>query len=164
LFATWGLSRSDLRAFTLDTRDRHPEGLPTRLSAVVSYSQYLTRHWRAILTETWGCPIIDRYRLAELFGGATQCLECGWWHFNPFLIPEVATESVAPMEEGVGLLLLTTLYPFQEAQPMVRYATGDLVEATHGRSCHRLHLPREPGPRIREGLPAAPGWQQTCRK
>jgi phenylacetate-coenzyme A ligase PaaK-like adenylate-forming protein len=149
-----GLERC-LRAFTQDTWTRYPDGIDTRLVAVISYSQYLTRRWRELFGRVWRCPVIDRFSLAEVFGGAGQCLKCGWWHFDPFLIPEVVTpRTLAPVKEGMGILLLTALFPFQQAQPMVRYCTGDLVEVTHSRGCRPGLLSMRPQGRAAFGVPS----------
>lgn len=158
-----GLERC-LRAFTYDTHRRFPEGLPTHLTYVLSYSQYLTRRWRQRFKETWGCSILDRYSLAEVFGGATQCLTCGWWHFDAFVIPEVVSPGDGrPIREGHGILLLTALYPFQEAQPIIRYITGDLVQVTYSLSCQPGVLSMRPLGRARYGVPLrdGTGWLLT---
>lgn len=93
-------------------------------------SSYLPRRWRSILKSMWGAELIDVYSLTEIVGHATSCLECGWLHFQPFVVPEIVDPaSREPKEEGVGLLLLTSLYPFVQMQPMIRYRTGDVFES-----------------------------------
>lgn len=157
-----GLERM-LRAFTADTAALVEDHFETSLEAVVSYSQYLTQSARAELTRVWRVPLIDRYSLAELFGGASSCLTCGWWHPDPFLIVEVVGHrSRRSVEEGLGILLLTSLYPFQEAQPMVRYDTRDVVEVTH-RSCRLGEAAFRPLGRARFGIPEpeGDGWLIT---
>lgn len=148
-----GLERC-LRAFTWDTRLLFPEGFPCHLKSVVSYSQYLTRQWRRIMQETWGCQVIDRFSLSEIFGGAIENPGYEWWTFDPFVIPEVVTADLQTvLKEGVGLLVLTALYPFQEAQPMIRYLTGDLVAVTHTQSPKPGELAIRPLGRARYGVP-----------
>ncbi|WP_439373838.1 hypothetical protein [Bradyrhizobium sp. DASA03120] len=149
-----GLERC-LRAFTLDTMQRFPNGFPqTALRLVVSYSQYLTAAWRRRLEDTWGAPVVDRFGISEVFGGASQCLNCGWYHFEPFVVPEViGAHSGQVLSTGMGLLALTALYPFQEAQPLVRYLTGDLVEVTHELSCRPDTTAIKPLGRARYGVP-----------
>jgi hypothetical protein len=149
-----GLERC-LRAFTVDTISRYPNGFPkTALRVVLSYSQYLTVNWRRRLEDTWGAPIVDRFGISEVFGGASQCLNCGWYHFEPFVIPEVIGKSSDKvLLEGSGLLALTALFPFQQAQPLVRYLTGDLVEVTHESSCRPGTTSIKPLGRARFGVP-----------
>ncbi len=128
-----GLERC-LRAFTVDTRSHCPDRLTTYLEHIVSYGEYVTSRWRELFEDTWGCHVVDKYSLSEIFGGATQSF-CGWYHFDPFVIPEVlSSQTGLPVTEGKGVLVLTALYPFQEAQPLVRYSTGDLVMATKTKS------------------------------
>lgn len=149
-----GLERA-LRAFTVDTISRYPNGFPkTALRLVVSYSQYLTVNWRRRLEDTWGAPVVDRFGVSEIFGGASQCLNCGWYHFEPFVIPEVVGKNSGEvLLEGAGLLALTALFPFQQAQPLIRYLTGDLVEVTHKSSCRSGTTSIKPLGRARYGVP-----------
>jgi hypothetical protein len=45
------------------------------------------------------------------------------------VVPEVVhPRTLQPIDRGVGVLLLTALYPFTQQMPLVRYFTGDLVE------------------------------------
>jgi hypothetical protein len=149
-----GLERC-LRAFTLDTIGKFPDGFTgSELRVVVSYSQYLTSAWRRRLQETWRAPVVDRFGISEVFGGASQCLHCGWYHFEPFVVPEViGAHSGQIISSGAGLLALTALYPFQQAQPLVRYLTGDLVETTNELSCRPGTTAIKPLGRARYGVP-----------
>jgi hypothetical protein len=49
--------------------------------------------------------------------------------FDPHVIPEVVhPRTLQPVTRGVGVLLLTSLYPFTQQMPFVRYWTNDLVD------------------------------------
>jgi phenylacetate-coenzyme A ligase PaaK-like adenylate-forming protein len=66
--------------------------------------------------------------MAEVVGSHRRCPYTGRYDFDfmafaEFLHPETK-EPVAEGEEGV--LVLTSLHPFQQAQPLVRYWTGDV--------------------------------------
>lgn len=86
-------------------------------------------HWRARVEALWGAPVCDNFSLSELAVPASWCDACGHHHFD---VPAVATEVLdpvtrAPLRRGTGVLVLTTLWPFVQAMPLVRYWTGDLV-------------------------------------
>jgi phenylacetate-coenzyme A ligase PaaK-like adenylate-forming protein len=148
-----GLERC-LRAFTTDTQRLFPQGLRTHLDYVISYGEYLTQKWRRLFEETWTCKVVDKFSLSEVFGGATQSPICGWLHFDPFVIPEVVSlNTLESITEGIGVLVLTTLYPFQEAQPLIRYITNDLVEVTHTNSSKSGVLAIKPLGRAQYGVP-----------
>lgn len=94
----------------------------------MTFSHYVSADLRKRARETLNATIVDRFSLSEVFGGATEDPEDGWYSFDPLIIPEVvALDHAQPITEGIGELVVTALYPFQEAQPIVRFATGDLV-------------------------------------
>jgi hypothetical protein len=149
-----GLERT-LQAFAHYTLKRYPEGIHSRLQRVTPYAQYLTRRARQLFERAFRCRVLDRFGMSEVFGGASESAQCGWYHFDPCVIPEVVlASSRQPITEGIGVLLLTSLFPFQEAQPMVRYHTGDLVEVTHTRSSRPGELAIRPLGRARYGVPS----------
>lgn len=81
----------------------------------------------------WHVSPINRYSLSESFGGATLCSVCGHFHFDPYLLGEIVSLSTNEcLTEGIGGLVITCLYPFVQKQPLVRYWTGDLVQAYTG--------------------------------
>lgn len=101
----------------------------TRVKVICPLCTIVTPRWRELLMRVWGAHVVDRYSLAEVFGGATRCLKCGAFHFDPVVIPEVVHPGThEPISSGMGALVLTSLYPFVQMQPMIRYWTGDLVE------------------------------------
>lgn len=90
-----------------------------------SRKHLLARHWHA--------QIRDQYSLTEMFGGARECGVGGPWVFDPHVVPEVVhPRTLEPVSEGIGVLLLTGLYPFVQQMPLVRYFTGDLVDIVAG--------------------------------
>ena len=86
--------------------------------------------WRSRLAALWGAEVFDNYSLSELATPAVECRACGFHHWgSPPLVFEVLDAFThVPLERGTGLLAVTTLYPFVQAMPLVRYLTGDLVE------------------------------------
>lgn len=108
------------------------EGMDPRSLAVrqiIVTGGYLTPRRKQLLGEFWGARVQDRYSLSELFGGASECGVGGPWVFDTHVVAEVVhPRTLEPVTRGVGVLLLTGLYPFVQMMPMVRYHTGDLVE------------------------------------
>jgi phenylacetate-coenzyme A ligase PaaK-like adenylate-forming protein len=100
-----------------------------QVATIVPIATALSSRWRSLLSDTWNAEVVDRYSLAEIFGGATLCLKCQSYHFDSTVIPEVVDPvSGGVVTAGVGILVLTSLYPFVQMQPMIRYRTDDLVE------------------------------------
>lgn len=124
------------RAFLDDCRRHAFDGLSSSLEVIYTGGHYLTKALRHQLESYWGCSVIDRYGLSEVMGGATECHHCGFYHLEPSVIGEVVgVNTKEKLTEGVGILVLTALYPFQQAQPLVRYWTGDVVAVTHNSPC-----------------------------
>lgn len=99
----------------------------TSIEELVTNSHYLTQTARDFLEGVWKKPLRDRFSLTEIVGGANSCPMCRHYHFDPYVLPEVVDlETERPLDKGVGQLLLTSLYPFSQMQPMLRYRTGDL--------------------------------------
>lgn len=96
--------------------------------------RYITRHARDWLRGFWtNASLVDRYSLTELFAGAAQCETCGSFHFDPYGHAEMVPAQGADQPHAArGQLLLTGLYPFTQMTPLIRYAPGDLVEASSG--------------------------------
>jgi hypothetical protein len=81
------------------------------------------------LGQLWGAGVSDRFSMSEIFGGARECGVGGHWIFDTEVVPEVVhPRTLAPIQSGIGVLVLTGLYPFMQMMPLVRYYTGDLVE------------------------------------
>jgi hypothetical protein len=92
--------------------------------------EYVSNFSRRFLAETWGATVFERFTLTESVGGANRCLGCGHLHLDPHIIGEVTdVDTGETLDEGVGHLVLTQLYPFVQMQPLIRYYTGDLVRS-----------------------------------
>jgi hypothetical protein len=126
-----------LRAFTLDCRAAGWSSAAAEVDLVLSNSQHLTRKWRALLSDFWNAPVIDRYGLAEVYGGATEDAASGYYVFDPPCFAEVVeVKGDRRIHEGLGELVLTPLFPFQQALPLLRYRTGDLVRVSYSTPGH----------------------------
>jgi phenylacetate-coenzyme A ligase PaaK-like adenylate-forming protein len=101
--------------------------------------------------------------MSEVFGGASEDEASGWYYFDPTLVAEVVDPtSHEHVLEGRGILVLTSLFPLQEAQPLVRYYTGDIVAVTHTSSSRPGEIAIRPLGRERYAVPAKHGgWVLT---
>lgn len=106
------------------------------------YGGYLGRHRRQLLEEYWNCPVVDSFSIAECNGRGIVCPRCGHLSFDPQLVPQtLRLESDNVVTSGVGRLVLTELYPFGIAQPMIKYLANDVVEWIDADSaCSEAHV------------------------
>lgn len=66
--------------------------------------------------------------MSEVFGGALRRDGSDSFVLDPFVLGEVVDDAGCPVSVGeAGELTLTELFPFVQAQPLVRYRTGDIV-------------------------------------
>jgi phenylacetate-coenzyme A ligase PaaK-like adenylate-forming protein len=128
---------------------------------------YVTQRWRKLLSETWGAVIFDRYTMAEHFGGATRSSAEDGFRFDPNIAYELVEFSGRkPAGEGPGMMLLTSLHPFVQLQPLIRYWTGDIFRPHPpskdgapafeflGRESHALFHPDDPTQLLLSGVDA----------
>lgn len=120
---------SNIRRLTMDLINHGYDPSTLGINLISSTGWLISKHSWKFLEETWNASLADRYAIAEIHGDAKYCPFCRWYHFDFTVIPEVVHPlTLLPIKDGVGLLLLTGLYPFNQAQPMIRYWTGDLFE------------------------------------
>lgn len=110
-----------------------PELPRIRPKAIVTSSETLLEHQRALIEEAFGCPVYDQYGSAELAACITQC-EHGSYHVNPeYGIVEIVREDGRPAAPGEAGELICTGF-LNDAMPMIRYRIGDSAIASD-RSC-----------------------------
>ena len=102
------------------------------LKAFYTTGGHATKALRKFVSEHLGVEIFSGYSLSEINTTAMECDAHTLHHFDVFAIPEVVDptsgQKVPLGREGV--LVLTSLYPFQQGQPLIRYWTDDLVVLT----------------------------------
>ncbi|SEK28116.1 phenylacetate-CoA ligase [Aquimarina amphilecti] len=87
------------------------------------------------IKEKWDIDLYSTYASTEMSTAFTECEEHRGGHHRPeLIIAEILDESGNAVEEGeVGELAITTLGI--EAMPLLRYTTGDMVQA-HTEPCN----------------------------
>ena len=101
-----------------------------RNGSIVSFGHFVPKICREWLSSFWGVLLTDNYSLTEIIGSASFCEDCQGFHFNPLVHAETVSLSTGKtIETGLGELVLTSLFPFTQRFPLIRYRTGDLVTA-----------------------------------
>ncbi|MEA3034020.1 MAG: hypothetical protein QOH86_2036 [Sphingomonadales bacterium] len=88
---------------------------------------HLPRALHRFLEGAWGARINDRFTLTEIVGGGTRQSPDEPFRVDPYCLAEAVDDEARPVTDGVGLLVMSSLYPFSQRQPVLRYATGDLI-------------------------------------
>jgi len=118
-----------LRVFTTILLESDYNFAQSSIRSIYSTGDLITSRLRRWYESIWGVPLFDRYSMSEIFGGASQCNYCRFWHLDPYVIGEVVDIGTRTnISEGLGVLVLTSLFPFVQKQPFIRYWTGDVVE------------------------------------
>lgn len=99
-----------------------------RLECVNVTGGYLSSTMFEFLAQAWKCQINIRFSMTETIGGASCIEPTHKFVLDPHLLGEVLdVDGGHCLQEGVGKLVLTNLYPFVQMQPLIRYQNGDLV-------------------------------------
>lgn len=116
----WWVYPTTLESLVRLTREL---GLELRTPLVLSSSEVLGPWCRAATRETFGARIVDYYGQAERVAFASSSDEAGWRFLPGYthveLIPPPGSDGT--LYEIVGTVL------WNEAMPLVRYRTGDLI-------------------------------------
>lgn len=140
---------------SLHERGLSPAAWGVKLIGTVSYR--LSTHWKRLVERSFGAQVFDNYSLSEVGTPFTSCPTCGALHMGhpPVLWELLELNGPNRVTRGPGRLVMTTLFPFSQLMPLVRYDTGDIAvrtpvcPATHlgglrvlGRRRHGLTSPR----------------------
>jgi phenylacetate-CoA ligase len=108
-------------------------GVPA-VRAVFATGEMLLPHTRRLLEEQFGAPVLDSYGQMERTVSIAQC-ERGGYHINADCgIAELLPHPIAPAGSPLRRLVGTGLH--NRAMPLIRYETGDDVEAIpNDRAC-----------------------------
>ncbi|SHG42684.1 hypothetical protein SAMN05443144_12813 [Fodinibius roseus] len=100
-----------------------------QLDAITIFGWPVPPKRKKAMEDFFGTGITDNFSMSEMFGGARYCDNCGGFHFEPFVVPEVLNvETGGRIDEGVGELVITPLFPFSQRFVLIRYKTSDLVK------------------------------------
>jgi hypothetical protein len=103
------------------------------VAAIVSTGNVISGFRKAWYEDAWGLKIQNRYSMSEIAAGASTCGDCGRMHPDTHLVAEVVDPlTLEPVQRGIGVLVFTTLYPFVQKQPLIRYWSGDVAEVHAG--------------------------------
>ncbi|HET9595002.1 MAG TPA: AMP-binding protein [Anaeromyxobacteraceae bacterium] len=107
------------------TRGRET-GAPLRLEVAFVLAEMLPESLRSELEREFGVRVLQGYGTADLGCLAYECPEKGGWHLHPQCVVEVLDlETRRPAEPGQPGEVVATI--FDEAYPLVRFATGDIA-------------------------------------
>ncbi len=109
-------------------------GTPLSLEVAHVVAEMLPESLRAELENEFGVRVLQSYGTADLGCLAYECPHKGGWHVHPGAIVEVLDlESRTPAEPGLPGEIVATI--FEEAYPLVRFATGDLSSMAPAGRC-----------------------------
>ena len=101
------------------------EATPLRIEAAFVVAEMLPESLRAELETSFGVRVLQGYGTADLGCLAYECPEKGGWHVHPEVIVELLDPaSGEPAAAGQPGEVVATI--FDDAYPLLRFATGDL--------------------------------------
>ena len=120
------------RLITKELIERNYDLKSLKIKAITSSGGHASQSLRKYIKELWNADFYSSYNMAEVCGSATECQYHNGYHFDIKIYPtafEPFTKKIVPYGEE-GVLVLTTLYPFQQANPLLNYWTNDIVVLT----------------------------------
>lgn len=99
-----------------------------RLQKVLTASEMISQEDRDACWQAFGVPVVDVYSAKEISAAATQCPEHEHYHEqSERILVEVLDDENRPVAPGkIGQVVVSVLHNY--AQPLIRYAIGDLAE------------------------------------
>lgn len=110
------------------------------VKAILITSEYMPQAMRKGIEKAFGAEVFHHYGMTEPgFAIGVECGRHAGYHYNEadllFEIVDPVTGENLP-DEQEGELVLTTLN--RQAQPLIRYRTGDIASITHDPCCGAL--------------------------
>ncbi len=112
----------------LQQRGVDPARFGVKLIGTFSYR--LSRRWQGLIERRFGATVFDNYSLSELGTPFTTCAACGWLHLGtpPLVVELLDLVRDRPAAGRRGRLVFTTLAPYSQVMPFIRYDSGDVGE------------------------------------
>ncbi|MEI6778650.1 MAG: hypothetical protein WCK70_17255 [Chloroflexales bacterium] len=109
---------------------RDQGGVDLRTRSIQTSAEVLTADDRALLAETFGCALFDRYGCREVGNIAHECDAHGGLHLlAENNLVELLDDADRPVPPGqIGRIVVTNLN--NRAMPLIRYEIGDLAVAS----------------------------------
>jgi len=99
---------------------------PPKLTAIISNSETLTDHYRGLIYQAFGCPIMDTYGMVEMLSQTSECAH-GRMHFWPETgVMEIYDPKTGQISTGGGPGLYCMTGLINEDMPLIRYVNGDV--------------------------------------
>lgn len=99
-----------------------------QIRSLLVYGAHVSRVWRERLRSIWGVDPLTIYGLTEFgLGNAMHCSHCNGYHYWTAWPEFFSLDGETPVNSGDAALVLTSLVPFVQLQPRIRYWTGDIV-------------------------------------
>jgi phenylacetate-coenzyme A ligase PaaK-like adenylate-forming protein len=99
------------------------------VSVIITHAWHLSAVAHRALAATWGCPVLSSYGLTEANQEiAIRCPACSAYHFTEAIDVEFLHPLTrGPWSDGDAELCISTLFPYAQTSPRLRYATNDIV-------------------------------------
>ena len=128
-----------LTGFAKYVRQRSVPTASVRPDVVITWASPLYDHERALLHETFDCPVSNIYGSREVGHVASVCPHGSLHLHQENYYVEVEHDPTSGNTDGPGQLLITPLFP--TPMPLVRYRIGDVGElAASDCACGRQHM------------------------
>lgn len=130
----WTVPPFMIRAITEVLALRSFDPRSTAVKAIATSGGVVTSAMADYVNAMWDATLVATYSMTEMIGAHQRCNQTGCYHFGLFpLVEIVEPETKAPSRRGEeGVAVLTSLYPFQQARPLLRYWTGDVFTLQDG--------------------------------
>ncbi|MCA8960598.1 MAG: hypothetical protein KDC38_08795, partial [Planctomycetes bacterium] len=118
----------DLKLFTAFLIGQGVDPAATSVRRLTSYGYHTPKGWRKRFEEVWGAKFSTFYGLSEFnLANMREIADDGSFQIPVQVVPELfAPDRSGPLpddEAGDGVLVLTSLAPYVEIQPRIRYWT-----------------------------------------